>query len=70
MPEYLYNVNVDENGNHEVHTTNCNYLPSVLNQKSLGWHTDCKEAISYAKRVTGRPNFDGCFHCCSECHKG
>ena len=70
MPNYVYNKNKWDGKYHEVHTTECGYRPKLENQVSLGWHATCKQAILNAQSLTGQFDFDGCKHCCKECHKG
>ncbi|MBS4744077.1 hypothetical protein B9G52_10520 [Bacillus safensis] len=67
---YYYNINTDINGNHEVHTEDCSYLPDTRNREYIGYEPDCKSAINRAKRETSKYNFDGCYYCCNECHTG
>lgn len=67
---YYYNKNTDVNGNHEVHTEHCSYLPDVHNRKLIGYESNCRSAINRAKSETGKYNFDGCYYCCNECHTG
>ncbi len=67
---YYYNSNVDNKGNHEVHANGCNHMPSDYNKNLIGYESDCKAAIQRAKQKTGKSNFDGCYYCCNECHKG
>lgn len=71
MPNYICNKNADEKGRHEVHTTSCPYLPLPDNCISIGWKSNCLEAIQqmYEWNSTGY-RFDGCFWCCNPCHKG
>ena len=68
--EYLYNKNRDDNGNHEVHNYKCDHSPNNLNRVELGQFSSCEQAIAFARNMFGRDNFDGCKHCCPECHKG
>ena len=70
MSYYIYNKNVDNNGRHEVHTTNCSYLPAAENRVSIGSHSYCKSAISYAKTLYPSKTFDGCYYCSTACNKG
>ena len=67
---YYYNKNLDNKGNHEVHTKDCSHLPNYDNRVMIGYESDCKSAIDRAKSETGRQNFDGCYWCCRECHTG
>lgn len=70
MKYYYYNKNTDSKGNHEVHSSDCNYLPSELNRVLIGYEVDCQSAIARAKRDTGKTNFDGCYFCSRTCHTG
>lgn len=70
MPKYIYNANVDDKGNHEVHDLTCPHLPDVSNRESIGTFMGCRQAILAAKIATGKNNFDGCKHCSPDCHKG
>jgi hypothetical protein len=56
-----------EDGEHEVHTGNCSFLPKTENRTYLGIFTDCKEAIVEAKKIYKK--VDGCYYCCEKCHK-
>jgi len=67
---YYYNVNVDDKGRHEVHTGTCLFKPSPQNLRYIGYEASCAQAIQKAILQTGKYNFDGCYHCCRECHKG
>ncbi|PXY44305.1 hypothetical protein [Flavobacterium hydrophilum] len=64
MKNYYVNNNAQLNGDHEVHTSDCIYLPS--NRKSLGQFSDCKPAVTEAKKTYSKSN--GCKTCCSACH--
>lgn len=67
---YYYNKNLDSKGNHEVHTSECSYLPAALNRVMIGYENDCNAAIQRVKKETGKTNYDGCYHCSYPCHKG
>jgi hypothetical protein len=67
---YYYNVNLDNKGNHEVHTDSCSFLPSPQNRVYIGYESSCSKAITRVMIETGKSNFDGCFWCCRECHIG
>lgn len=67
---YIFNKNTDDKGNHEVHNTKCVHLPYTQNQQRLGTYASCSDAIRAAKSLMGKTNFDGCKHCCPECHTG
>ena len=66
---YYFNDHVDQNGNHEVHTNSCSYLPKVENRTLIGVYSNCKDAINAAKSQYPSEKFDGCFWCCRPCHK-
>ena len=67
---YYFNDNTDINGNHEVHTGDCSFLPSALNRTYIGYYTSCSDAIVAAKAKHPYKKFDGCYYCCKPCHKG
>lgn len=66
MPKYYVNENAQSNGDHEVHTEDCSFLPDVQNRKYLGTYTNCKVAVKEAKNHF--VSADGCYFCCKECH--
>ncbi|HEX8016632.1 MAG TPA: hypothetical protein VF465_15490 [Flavobacterium sp.] len=66
MKNYYVNQNAQPNGDHEVHTENCIYLPSSSNRNFLGAFSDCKPAVAEAKKTYSKSN--GCKTCCSACH--
>jgi hypothetical protein len=70
LENFLFNVNPDQKGFHEVHRENCSYLPAIENRKKIGRFSSCKLAILIAKLEYLTDKFDGCFYCCNECHKG
>lgn len=55
------------NNNHEVHVSECQWLPSVNNREYLGYFSSCADAIRKAKETY--TNIDGCAICCPLCHK-
>ena len=70
MKHYYFNKNLDDKGRHEVHSEDCSYLPNPSNTTYIGYCSDCKEAIARASNMYPGEKFDGCYWCCSECHKG
>ena len=46
MALYYVNENTQSNGDHEVHTSDCSYLPQVDNRRYLGSFTTCGPAVS------------------------
>ena len=67
MAIYYVNKNAQSNGDHEVHTIGCQYLPAIENRIFLGDFPTCKSAVTEAKKHFSKA--DGCFFCSNECHK-
>ena len=66
MEFYYVNKNAQPNGDHEVHVSNCSYLPSFENRMYLGLFSFCSEAVREAKKTY--PQADGCYYCCRACN--
>ncbi len=66
MSKYYVNKNAQANGDHEVHTSNCSYLPNIENRIYLGEFSTCAEAVREAKNHYLKSN--GCYYCSSACH--
>lgn len=66
MKNYYVNKLPQSNGDHEVHTGDCTYLPNSDNRKYLGLFLNCKEAVTEAKKTYSKSN--GCYYCSKECH--
>lgn len=66
MAQYLVNRNAQANGDHEVHTTTCPYVPALHNRLDLGYHLSCYTAVQQA-RLTFRQS-NGCRWCSLLCH--
>lgn len=66
MAKYYVNKNAQTNGDHEVHTTGCSFLPNPENRKYLGEFTSCAPAVREAKKTYSQSN--GCYYCCNSCH--
>ena len=66
MNHYFFNIHSDSNENHEIHTKDCAFLPSLLNRE----YSSCQEAMKEAKSKYPNKKFDGCYFCCNECHRG
>jgi len=64
--KYYVNKNAQANGDHEVHTKDCQYLPNSDNRIDLGEHSNCKDAVTEAKKTY--PKSNGCKTCCNSCH--
>lgn len=63
MPDYVYDRDIDDQGNHVVHTTTCVYKPTEWSKISLGWHKNIDDAIAEAKHRTFKTNFQRCPKC-------
>lgn len=69
MPDqYFVNKVAQSNGEHEVHTLECKYLPSIQNRIELGEFYTCRPAVTEAKKYY--TNSNGCFFCSRPCHTG
>lgn len=68
MSFYYVNKNAQSNGDHEVHTADCSYLPEPKNQKYLGYFSNCADAVKEAKKHF--PQSNGCYYCSPKCHTG
>lgn len=66
MALYYVNRNAQANGDHEVHTTGCPYMPAPHNRKELGDYTSCHAAVREARKHYEQVN--GCYYCARECH--
>ena len=66
MKNYYVNKNAQSNGDHEVHDEDCSYLPTYSNRKDLGEHSNCKSAVTEAKKTY--PKSNGCYYCSKDCH--
>lgn len=66
MPNYYVNKNTDAQGDHEVHTYECPWLPKEENRIALGYHLNCTSAVKKAKEYYS--NVNGHKHCSEECH--
>jgi hypothetical protein len=68
MKKYYVNKNAQANGDHEVHTTGCSFLPLERNRIYLGEFSNCHLAVQDARKRYSQVN--GCYYCCNECHTG
>jgi hypothetical protein len=64
--KYYVNKHAQSNGDHEVHTENCRYLPGIADRMYLGDYSSCKPAVDEAKKTY--PAADGCKTCSPSCH--
>lgn len=63
---YYVNKNAQSNGDHEVHTSECSYLPETQNRTYLGDFSACSPAVAKAGDYYTQVN--GCFYCAKSCH--
>lgn len=66
MTRYYVNKNAQSNGDHEVHTSGCSYLPAPENRQYLGEFASCRGAVQEARKYYSQ--VDGCFYCSNACH--
>jgi len=66
MSRYYVNKNTQANGDHEVHTTGCSFLPDAENRIYLGDFNSCAPAVTAAKKIYSQSN--GCYYCSRSCH--
>lgn len=69
MALYYVNKNAQANGDHEVHTTGCSFMPLVENRILLGDFTNCQHAVAKSKRDYYSQS-NGCYYCAKPCHTG
>ena len=63
---YYVNKNTQSNWDHEVHTSNCSFLPEEKNRIYLWSFDSCKDAVKKAKEYYPQSNW--CYWCSSACH--
>lgn len=66
MAMYYVNKNAQSNGDHEVHTSDCRFLPIKEHLLYLGQFPSCRSAVIEAKKYYSKSN--GCYFCSLECH--
>lgn len=66
MEHYYVNKKEQANGDHEVHTGSCSYLPIPENRIYLGYLNSCADAVREAKKYYSQSN--GCYYCSKACH--
>lgn len=66
MKKYYVSKIAQPNGDHEVHTSDCYWLPKVENRIYLGQFSNCHDAVTEAKKYYSKVN--GCKHCSLRCH--
>ena len=66
MDRYYVNKNAQDNGDHEVHKSGCEWMPEPENRQYLGEFSSCHGAVREAKKYYSQSN--GCYYCSYECH--
>jgi hypothetical protein len=66
MADYYVNKAAQQNGDHEVHKSDCQWMPSQQNRLYLGDFSNCRDAVNDAKKHYSQTN--GCATCSSACH--
>lgn len=66
MTRFYVNKVAQTNGDHEVHTATCSFLPAPEHRLYLGEYADCRPAVAKAKQQYPRAN--GCYFCSRPCH--
>lgn len=66
MSKYYVNDRGQVNGDHEVHKDGCYWLSLVQSKSDLGYHIDCRSAVTKAKTIYRQSN--GCKYCSENCH--
>ncbi|QBH98430.1 hypothetical protein EKN56_19760 [Limnobaculum zhutongyuii] len=65
--KYFVHTEADDRGHHTVHVETCVHLPGKLRCHDLGEFSNCKAAVTEAKRL-GYSRVNGCYYCCNSCH--
>ena len=66
MFAYYVNKEAQDNGDHEVHKANCEFLPNEEKRLFLGVFSNCHDAVQKAKERF--PQSNGCDACSPKCH--
>ena len=66
MNTYYVNTKAQTNGDHEVHTSSCTFVPSDANRLYLGQFASCGPAVTKARESYAQVN--GCRTCSNACH--
>lgn len=65
---YYINHNEQANGDHEVHHSECRWLPAIDNRTYLGYFSSSSQAINTARQKFPGWRINGCYFCCPESH--
>lgn len=64
--DYYVNANSQANGDHELHTGVCTFLPVSTSRTYVGYFSSCQDALRVAREKYERVN--GCAFCIPSCH--
>lgn len=67
MDRYVLNLNMQDNGDYEVHKEGCHKFPQQ-NYDELGSYYSCSSAVDTAKSKHPDKRINGCIHCARLCH--
>ena len=67
MAKYYLNLNMQSNGDYEVHKGSCSYVP-ITNYEYLGLFYNCDEAVAEARSRHPFKKINGCYYCSKPCH--
>lgn len=65
--KYYVNNNAQANDDHEVHRSDCQWLPDAENRTYLGEFNNAVDAVKKAREFYNK--VDGCYYCCKEAHR-
>lgn len=67
--QYFLDKNKNDKGYYELHSVGCPRPPEESDRLHLGEFFTCKKAMEKAKELYLESELDGCYLCCTKCHK-
>lgn len=67
--QYFLDKNKNEYGFYELHSVGCPRPPEEENRLNLGEFFTCKKAMEKALEHFMEEELNGCYLCCTKCHK-
>ncbi|NGP87553.1 hypothetical protein [Fodinibius halophilus] len=67
MDHYYVHIYTDDDGDHEIHTDECDFLPKPTHRDYLGYYNNCENAVEEAGN-NGYSPVNGCYFCSRDCH--
>ncbi|TAN66637.1 hypothetical protein WS9_010005 [Paraclostridium sordellii 8483] len=61
---YIFDINTDKNGVHEIHIEGCSKAPNQDNTIYIGYFCTPAQALTNAYFLHPHKYFDYCCHCC------